>query len=308
MSGRARRRRRARRETSVMPLPMETIRGLVGEISEIPFAYVDFAVTRDLGLFVPVGGQCDYAVTPSHTHPTYSFVVSFDDFCQVAVDGGILRSRPGTFSAFAPGVPHQELPTETPARYVAVMVRQGYFDEQFAIYERALPALRGQAFESTPRLVAGLREFMSEYEEQGPGYEALLAATAQKITHLLIRQMLSTPKQDEKVDFRMAANDAVEFMHTHLHEKITLGDLARVGRLSLSQFARVFKEELGTTPIEYLQELRLLRAKRLLRDTDQPITQVALDCGYGSSSYFSRCFQERFKVSPSGFRKALGRS
>jgi AraC family transcriptional regulator len=291
-----------------MFLPMETIRALVGDITDAPFEYVDYAVTRDVGLFVPVAGQCDYAVTPAHTHPAYSFVVSFDDFCQVKVDGTIQRSRPGTFSAFSPDVPHQELPLETPARYVAVMIRPEYLHEQLAAYGKPLPILRGESFESTPRLLAALREFMSEYEEQDPGCETMLAATGQKITHLIIRQMLSTPKQDEKVDFRMAANDAVEVMHTHLHEKITLTDLARVGRLSLSQFTRVFKEELGVAPIEYLQELRLLRARRLLRDTDQTITQVALDCGFNSSSYFSRCFLGRFSASPSAFRKSLGMS
>jgi AraC family transcriptional regulator len=290
-----------------MALPMATIRALVGDITDAPFAHIDFAVTEDFGLFVPVSGQCYYAVTAAHTHPSYSFVVSFDDLCQVEVDGVIRRSRAGTFSAFAPGVPHQELPLETPSRYVAVMIRPEYLEQQLAVYDRPLPVLRGEAFESTPRLVAALREFMSEYEERAPGYGALLAATGQKITHLIIRQVLATPKTDEKVDYRMATNDVVEFMHTHLDEKLTLTELARVGRLSVSQFARVFKDELGVAPIEYLQELRLLRARRRLRDTDESITSVALGCGFNSSSYFSRCFQGRFSVSPSAFRKSLGK-
>jgi AraC family transcriptional regulator len=290
----------------LMQLPIDAIRGLVGEISEDPFQYVDFAVTDDIGLFVPVGGQCDYAVTPAHTHPSYSFVVSFDDLCQVKIDDRIVRSRPGTFSAFSPGVPHQELPLTTPARYVAVMIRRAYFEKHLAVYGRAIPPLRCATFDSTPRLLAALREFMSEFEERAPGYETLLEATGQKITHLVIRQILAVQKHDDKVDFRMAANDAVEFMHTNIHEKLTLTDLARISRLSPSQFARVFKQELGMAPIEYLQEMRLLRARRLLRDTDRTITEIALGSGFNSSSYFSRCFQNRFGASPSAFRKSLG--
>jgi AraC-like DNA-binding protein len=286
---------------------MDTIRSLVGDIDEVAFEYVDFAVTPEVGLFVPIGGQCCYAVSPAHTHPTYSFVVSFDDCCTVVMDGKVQRSLPGTFSAFAPGVPHQELPADTPARYVAVMIRPNFLHEQLAAYEASLPALRGETYESTPRLLDALREFMAEFEEQAPGHEALLAANAQKITHLILRQLLGTPKRDDKVDYRMAANHAVEFMHTHLQEKITVNELARVGRLSVSQFARVFKEELGAAPIEYLQELRLQRARRLLRDTDQSITQIALGCGFNSSSYFSRCFLARFSASPSAFRRSVGR-
>lgn len=289
-----------------MTVPMDIIRSLVGDITDEPFGHVDYAVTRVVGLFVPVGGQCSYAVSPAHTHPAYSFVVSFDDFCRVKVDDKILRSRPGTFCAFSPWVPHQELPLEVPPRYVAVMVLRDYFEEQLRIYDRKLPDFRGEMFESTPRLLAALREFMSDYEDCAAGYQKLLDAAGLKIVHLIIRQILAVEKRDEKVDFRMAANHAVEFMHRNLHEKLTLTDLARISRLSPSQFARVFKEELGTSPIEYLQELRLLRAKRLLKDDDKSITDIALDCGYNSSSYFSRCFLRRFGISASDYRKSLG--
>ena len=104
----------------------------------------------------------------------------------------------------------------------------------------------------------------------------------------------------------MAANHAIEFMHKSLSDKLSVTDLARVARLSPSHFARVFKSETGVTPIEYLQELRLIRAKRLLRDTGEPLTGIALDCGFNSSSYLSRCFMDRFGMYPSKFRKSLG--
>lgn len=289
-----------------MRIPLETIQALVGDITAEPFDHVDYAVTRNVGLFVPVGGRCYYAVSPAHTHPAYSFVVSFDDFCRVEVDGKIIRSQPGTFSAFSPDVPHQELPEETPSRYVAVMVRRTYFEEQFSTYGEPPPMLRGEIFPSTPRLIAALREFMAEYEEQVPGFVPLLDAAGLKITHLIIRQIHSVAKLDEKVDFRMAANHAVEFMHKNLGEQLTLTDLARVSRLSPSRFARVFKAELGVAPIEYLQELRLLRAKRLLKDADNTVTEIALACGFNSSSYFSRCFQRRFGTSATAYRKFLG--
>ena len=74
-----------------MKLPMDLIRRLVGDITEDPFGFIDFAVTETVGLFVPLTGQCYYAVTPEHTHPSYSFVVSFDDFCQLKIDDRILE-------------------------------------------------------------------------------------------------------------------------------------------------------------------------------------------------------------------------
>jgi AraC family transcriptional regulator len=295
-----------RSTTCAMKIPLDIIQSLVGDIDDEPFRYVDFAVTDNVGLFVPVSGQCDYSTTPEHTHPAYSFVVSFDDFCRVKIDGNIISSKAGTFSAFAPGVPHQELKSETPSRYVAIMIAAMYFEEQALEYHLELPKLQGTMFESTPRLVFALKEFMSEYEEKAPGYLKLLHAAGETICHLIIRQILAPTKRNEKVDYRMAADETVAFMHANLHEKITLTDLAHFSRLSVSQFTRVFKEELETTPIEYLQELRLIRAKRLLKDSDKTITEIALQCGFNSSSYFSRCFANRFNTSASDYRKSFG--
>jgi AraC-like DNA-binding protein len=291
-----------------MKIPLDIIRSLVGDITDEPFRYVDFAVTENMGVFVPVSGQCDYSITPKHTHPSYSFVISFDDFCRVKIDGSIISSKSGTFSAFAPGVPHQELPSETPSRYAAVMIASKYFEEQAAEYGAKLPELRGLEFESTPRLISALKDFMCEYEVQAPGYLKLLIAARETVCHLIIRQILNVEKKDERVDNRMAADETVAFMHKNLHEKITLSDLAHFSRLSVSQFARVFKEEIGTTPIEYLQELRLTRAKRLLKDSCKTVTEIAIDCGFNSSSYFSRCFQTRFNTSASDYRKSFGRA
>jgi AraC-like DNA-binding protein len=184
------------------------------------------------------------------------------------------------------------------------MVDKEYFETQLRQYSAGdAPALRGDVFPSNERLLASLREFMSEYEDRALGYESLLTSAGLKIAHLIIRQILGIETKDEKVDFRMATNHAVEFMHTHLSEKLTLADLARTARLSPSQFSRVFKAETGTAPIEYLQELRLFRARRLLRDTIRPVTDIALECGFNSSSYLSRCFQSRWGLSPSKFRK-----
>lgn len=60
---------------------LEKIRALVGDATSEQLRYVDFFVTREIGLFMPVGGACFYALTPEHSHPAYMFVLHFDDPC-----------------------------------------------------------------------------------------------------------------------------------------------------------------------------------------------------------------------------------
>jgi AraC-like DNA-binding protein len=67
-----------------------------------------------------------------------------------------------------------------------------------------------------------------------------------------------------------------------------------------------FRQELGMTPIDYLNRYRVLQAQRLLRETNQSITTIALEVGFSSSSYFSRMFRRLTGRSPDEYRRAGG--
>lgn len=66
--------------------------------------------------------------------------------------------------------------------------------------------------------------------------------------------------------------------------------LAKLGNVSESSFNRKFKKELQLTPMEYLMEVRMEQAKKLLRRKEIPITQVALRCGFGSGAHLLSVF------------------
>lgn len=68
---------------------------------------------------------------------------------------------------------------------------------------------------------------------------------------------------------------------------------------------RLFRTATGTTPIEYLLEVRLRRAAELLRRTGLPVGEVAARCGFHDSNYFSKRFRALYGVSPRTFRGGL---
>ena len=72
--------------------------------------------------------------------------------------------------------------------------------------------------------------------------------------------------------------------------------------ISPSAFNRRFKKEVGITPIEYLIEIRINCSKIMLRRKDIPVTDIALSCGFSSSSYFATCFQNHVGISPTEYR------
>jgi transcriptional regulator GlxA family with amidase domain len=153
--------------------------------------------------------------------------------------------------------------------------------------------------------VDALKEFITDYEEAAPGYRQLLDAGSLKLTHLLIRSLFNLSRPNEKLLHRMSVTRAIEFLNGHYGEKITVDDLAHVANLSTSHFSRVFKEETTMSPIEYIMHTRLDCAKRLLRGNEKTLSQIALECGFNSSSYFYQCFTRTFHISPSDFRKSM---
>lgn len=284
---------------------LDKIRRLVGDITREQLVYVDCAVNDTVGVFMPVAGQCKYAIQPEHIHPGWSFIVSFDSCCTTKTGEKTIRSIPSTICVVPPDIPHQELPSETVARYIAVMIDRHYFDKQLAVYDSASAIFTtGDTCKTNRRLVDALKEFLTEYEEAAPGYEQLLSASGLMITHLIIRQFLNLHnKTPGTAVYRMSVNHAIEYCNAHYGEKITVGDLAMIANCSVSHFSRVFREETSMSPVDYLMHVRLDCAKRMLRVNEKTVTEIALSCGFGSSSYFSQCFTRKFNTSPSDFRK-----
>ncbi|MGL4489053.1 MAG: GlxA family transcriptional regulator [Rhizobiaceae bacterium] len=95
----------------------------------------------------------------------------------------------------------------------------------------------------------------------------------------------------------------VELMADNLEEPLTAGRLAKAVKLSVRQVERLFLKHLNMTPGRYYMGLRLERARELLRQTNQPILEVALSTGFGSHSYFAQSYRAQFGRSPSDERR-----
>jgi AraC family transcriptional regulator of adaptative response / DNA-3-methyladenine glycosylase II len=86
----------------------------------------------------------------------------------------------------------------------------------------------------------------------------------------------------------------------------SLDELAAEFELSSRQLRRVIEQELGVTPVELAQTQRLLLAKRLLTDTELPMTEVAFASGFASLRRFNDLFRARYRLSPTGLRSRAG--
>lgn len=96
---------------------------------------------------------------------------------------------------------------------------------------------------------------------------------------------------------------ALEYINNSYGSQIKLEDVAKYVYLNPTYFSELFKAECGVTFSDYLQNLRMESAKRLLRETDLGIAQIAQNVGYSDSKYFSKTFTKLVGIKPTGYRK-----
>jgi AraC-like DNA-binding protein/ligand-binding sensor protein len=99
-----------------------------------------------------------------------------------------------------------------------------------------------------------------------------------------------------------------DFLYKHFRENISLRDLAKLVGLSESYCSRLFSKIEGKTITKYLKFLRLTEAKKLLRETDWSITDIAFKCGFNDLSYFNRSFHVSEGCSPREYRKKTNKA
>lgn len=108
-------------------------------------------------------------------------------------------------------------------------------------------------------------------------------------------------------DFHPAEDERIKEMMTYIRQnyqkKLSVAALARKVHVSERECYRLFRSILGITPGEFLLSLRLQKAQELLRGSDLSILEIALETGFGTSSYFCKVFRMYHHITPNAYRK-----
>ncbi|MFI8825375.1 GlxA family transcriptional regulator [Streptomyces sp. NPDC053431] len=136
---------------------------------------------------------------------------------------------------------------------------------------------------------------------------ALAATTARRTVMPLQRdggqsQFIEHPDPDGP---DTALQPVMRWMEAHLHEQLTLDDIARHGAMSVRSLNRHFRAQTGTTPLQWLLRARVHRAQELLETTAVPVERIATETGFGAPSTFRRHFARRTGISPQAYRTAF---
>jgi AraC-like DNA-binding protein len=98
---------------------------------------------------------------------------------------------------------------------------------------------------------------------------------------------------------------AIKYVQENIHRNLTIRELADKACMSEPNFFRCFKQQYGTTPVEYINRQRIQLAMTLLHHTEYSISDISFACGYNNLNYFLKVFKKATGDTPAGYRKKI---
>jgi AraC-like DNA-binding protein len=155
-----------------------------------------------------------------------------------------------------------------------------------------------------------INEIIHEQEKNDPGYDLIIKALVMKLITLFLRGIYigdisrqNTGLNFESYDKAAVVSTIVSYMNENYETVISLDKLSRNTYLSPVYISKIFKEETGESPINYLINIRLSKAKELLEDRQLSIKAVGEQVGYHDVYHFSKLFKKHLGYSPTAYRE-----
>ena len=105
------------------------------------------------------------------------------------------------------------------------------------------------------------------------------------------------------MNVRECINKSKDYIQENLTENLTLEDLARVANMSKTYYTTIFKKETGVSLWDYIVSKRIEMAKKIIKNDNSTMLEIATKCGFNNTANFNRAFKKHTGKTPSQYRK-----
>lgn len=253
-----------------------------------------------------------------HAHDGYEFHFSFSSVGVLKVEGAEYAFAPGVLTVIRPRAFHMIQSTQEseywrlilsieeayltqlaqPAPVIGELLDGWFANPRVVSVQVGLP--RREESEAIQRLLSSIE---GELRQRQPHFETVVQARIMELFALLGRcSDRGAAAEAVPERYRAAMDRAADYIAEHCSEPLSADELAARFHMSKSYLHRLFKRHTGLSPNQYQMLQRINLAKKLLSETEEPITDIALTVGFGEMAHFSRYFKETTGESPSAYR------
>lgn len=153
-----------------------------------------------------------------------------------------------------------------------------------------------------------LLKYPAKRNEEQPYAELRIVGHVHEIVFRLAENRDFYEKQKfVNVNVSKAITEAKRFIMKNYNRNIQLKDVANHVFLSPNYFHKLFTQVTGITPHQYVINQKINAAKKMLLESDATITDIIINCGFSSQSYFNAIFKREVKITPNDYRKSMNR-
>ena len=138
--------------------------------------------------------------------------------------------------------------------------------------------------------------------DEPPGFELEARYALSRLLLLVRRTSGDLASPHEQIVREARVKQMLRWINEHLDEPISVDDIARAANVGKRECFRLFRQYLHCGPNEYVRQRRILWAAERLSATNDPIATIALDCGFSTPSYFTKCFHRQMGRTPFEWR------
>lgn len=259
-------------------------------------------------------GTRDVDIDYYHSHDYLEIAYVMSGSGKYNIDGQLYGIKEGDLLILNPGVMHESLTEETEEEATTEFF-VAFSDMKLPDYPpNYLPvADGGHIIHTTGEFRQKITRICAAMEEENTvckeGRYFMLKSYLMQMILLVIREQSENISKVAGCSFESAnkkhvVEKMITYFEEHYSEKISLDRIAENMYLSPFYISKIFKSEVGDTPIRYLINIRLEKAKALLEtDKDSSIQEIAAMVGYDDAYHFSKLFKKRYGMSPSQVRK-----
>ncbi|MBQ7340637.1 MAG: helix-turn-helix domain-containing protein [Oscillospiraceae bacterium] len=252
--------------------------------------FIEESVPFEL-LFVSSLQEKDFV---SHLHEQTELQYVLSGRVDMELNGERVWALPGDLLVVNAGVAHREFSDGTPTEKLVLTLET---EPLYRTFSETAPVistkLRGDVF--VGRMA---EELVQELREKEPGYRVLCQSIVMRLMVYLLRNHVQTDKSLQSAGKPDRIKAVSRYIDKHYMEALSNKVLARLIHVSESRFIHLFKEEMGMSPLKYINTVRLHKAKSLLERGECSVMEVAALVGFSDYNHFGRMFRENFGCTP----------
>lgn len=263
--------------------------------------------------------QPGYGNVPHHWHEDIEIIYILDGTVKVGVNKNTYDLKVRDILIIAPGEVHYFLMNSEAGNRAVIQFRMSVYDSHLLSNEarKTIRTLFTRCIYLTPEnkihklLEEQIKAIILEETEKQEGYKLFLRGKLYDLAGTLIRYMpgeLICIEKENRHEERLERLDKViQYVEANYQENINLEQISQVIGFSKYHFTRFFKEIMGMTFVDYINNFRIAKAEWYLLEGDYTILEVAMKSGFNSVKTFNRVFKQIKGCSPNMYRKIVNK-